>query len=58
MKLHSNPDMPPSSLRADGSLSAEIPYYTVFRFTATLDIPSKTAVNKQRRCIEGFTVFN
>jgi hypothetical protein len=45
------PDMVPPSLTAHGSLWTEIPYYTVFRLTATLDTPPETAVKEQGRSI-------
>jgi hypothetical protein len=35
----------PLSLSAHESLSTEIPNYTIFRFTTTLDIPSQIGVN-------------
>ena len=58
---HSHPDtthpLPPRyilppPLDVPGNLWAEIPYYTVYRFNPTPDIPPQIAVNKQWRFVE------
>jgi len=46
------PDILPPPLGVPGNLWAEIPYYTVYRFNPTLDIPPQIAVNKQWRYVE------
>jgi hypothetical protein len=46
------PDILPPSLGVPGNLWTEIPYYTVYRFNPTLDIPPQIAVNKQWRYVE------
>ena len=53
--IHSNPDIPPPSLSACGILSTEISKYTIFRFTATLDIKTKIPVSIQWRNLGIFT---
>jgi hypothetical protein len=53
-KVQSNPDIVPPILDTLETLSAQIPYYTVFRFPATRDKLSQTAVNSGD--ISGMTV--
>jgi hypothetical protein len=53
--MQSNPyvvprDVASSSRSAHETVWGEIPWYTVFRFTVTLDTPPQVAVNKQWRC--------
>jgi hypothetical protein len=48
--MQSKADVVPPSLSAHESLWKEIPSYTVFWLTATLDMPPQIAVKKQWCC--------
>ena len=55
--IQSNPDNAPPSLSAYGSLWIEIPCYSLFRFTSTVDNLPQNAVGKQWRCVRSLSVF-
>ena len=51
IQMHSKPDIEPPSRIAHDKSPTTIPYYTVFLYIATFDIPSQIAVSKQWRYI-------